>query len=87
LIFDYPTARALTDHLSGTADPLTPVLGELDELAERLAALLLADEQSMRVTERLEALLRKWRAARATGDLAAAGDEELFEALDELGIS
>jgi acyl transferase domain-containing protein len=87
LLFDYPTARALADHLSGTVDPVQPVLGELDELEERLAALLLADEQSMRITERLEALLRKWRATRTTGDLAAAGDDELFEALDELGIS
>jgi polyketide synthase 12 len=87
VIFDYPTARALAEHLSGTADPVRPVLGELDDLEERLAALLLADEQSMRITARLEALLRTWRATRTTDDLAATGDDELFEALDELGIS
>jgi acyl transferase domain-containing protein len=87
VIFDYPTARALAEHLNGTADPVRPVLGELDELEERLAALLLADEQNMRITARLEALLRTWRATRTTDDFAAAGDDELFEALDELGIS
>jgi acyl transferase domain-containing protein len=94
LIFDYPTSRAaaeyLRDRITPVDDPVRPMLGELDDLEARLAALILADEQNIKITARLEALLRKWRDTRSgarSTDLAAASDDELFEALDELGIA
>jgi acyl transferase domain-containing protein len=91
LIFDYPTARAAAGYISaqidpGAADPIQPLL---DELEARLKKMFLAEEQTIRIAARLEALLRRWRdGAKPAADLATATDDELFEALDsELGIA
>ncbi|MFH8371836.1 SDR family NAD(P)-dependent oxidoreductase [Streptomyces sp. NPDC018031] len=74
LVFDFPSARALTDHLRerlvadgppaarGGADP---VLGELARLESTLSALDLPDADARAVTDRLEGLLAQWKAASA----------------------
>ncbi|MEV5762889.1 SDR family NAD(P)-dependent oxidoreductase [Streptomyces tendae] len=105
LVFDHPTTAALARHLMAeiapSSDPAEPVLAELNRLDAALTALTAVDaadgEGHTRVTGRLEALLRKWRAASGGAgagtaeeahDFRSASDEELFAALDdELGTS
>ncbi|MFG3134469.1 type I polyketide synthase, partial [Streptomyces tendae] len=105
LVFDHPTTAALARHLMAeiapSSDPAEPVLAELNRLDAALAALTAVDaaddEGHTRITGRLEALLRKWRAAHGgagagtaeeSHDFRSASDEELFAALDdELGTS
>jgi len=101
LVFDHPTSRAVAAYLHGAlapagADGTVSLLAEVDRLEAALAALA-ADaepEDQVKVTARLEALLRRWDDARTgqeDADSAAAyddaTDDELFEALDsQLGI-
>ncbi|MGW7657456.1 type I polyketide synthase, partial [Streptomyces tendae] len=108
LVFDHPTTAALARHLMAeiapSSDPAGPVLAELNRLDAALmtlTALTAVDaadgEGHTRITGRLEALLRKWRAASGGAgagtaeeahDFRSASDEELFAALDdELGTS
>ncbi|MET9730406.1 KR domain-containing protein, partial [Streptomyces sp. NPDC006458] len=100
LIFDYPTARGVAEHIDGAidpsgGDPARPALTELDRLEAALVALDPAEGGHEAITTRLEALLRKWRDSQGrpvtdeTGpDLDTATDDELFDVLDnELGIS
>ncbi|WP_409235911.1 SDR family NAD(P)-dependent oxidoreductase [Streptomyces sp. PA5.6] len=105
LVFDHPTTAALARHLMAeiapSSDPAEPVLAELNRLDAALTALTAVDaadgDGHTRITGRLEALLRKWRAAHGGAgtdtaeephDFRSASDEELFAALDdELGTS
>ncbi|TDC77254.1 SDR family NAD(P)-dependent oxidoreductase, partial [Micromonospora sp. KC606] len=97
LVFDHPTPAALARELRarldpGRLDPTRPALAEIERLGGTLAALAATPGDRTKITTRLEALLRGWRAAdqpdREPVLLHAASDEELFQVLDdELGIS
>ncbi|MFJ9775172.1 SDR family NAD(P)-dependent oxidoreductase [Kitasatospora sp. NPDC101157] len=93
-VFDHPTPSALAAHLhrelaAGDAAAPDPLLRELDRLEALLPALGAAEGVRGEVGRRLRELL--WRLddgpadlpGEATGDLAAASDEELFAALDD----
>nr|WP_225320898.1 acyltransferase domain-containing protein [Streptomyces luteolifulvus] len=96
LVFDHPTARdlagSLGEQLAGAADPAEPVLAEVDRLAALLTGAELEPAAAVKVTGRLEALLREWRdvtdefgpAATDGDDLTSASDDELFAMLDNL---
>ncbi|MGV9316768.1 type I polyketide synthase, partial [Streptomyces sp. NPDC003691] len=96
LVFDHPTARDLAGHLgeqlADAADPVEPVLAEVDRLTALLVGAALGPDAAVRVTGRLEALLREWRDALETSgeataegdDLTSASDDELFAMLDNL---
>ncbi len=101
VVFDRPTPAALARHLAeelavDDADASRSVLADVDRLEAALAALSPADGDATRITGRLEALIRTWQGRlgdrpqpddRHDDDLAAATDEELFQALDsELGL-
>ncbi|MBL1102704.1 type I polyketide synthase [Streptomyces coffeae] len=70
MVFDYPEAAALAEHLlerltpgEGTTDGrdgVDPVLNELARLDTTLAALVTDDEGRQRITKRLSGLLAKW---------------------------
>ncbi|MFG2638454.1 type I polyketide synthase, partial [Streptomyces sp. NPDC048362] len=101
VLFDYPTATALAGYLGEQltpqdAEPVVPGLAEL----ERLEAALLGDSPSPELAERLGILLGQARPGPADGvagpdgedgvdtRLATAGDEDLFDFIDnELGLS
>ncbi|WBB98287.1 SDR family NAD(P)-dependent oxidoreductase [Solwaraspora sp. WMMA2080] len=97
LVFDQPTAVAVARHLAQqletSTDPVKPLLDEVDRLATTLTAASGTVSDREAVTDRLEALLRSWRASGAAGqpaapDLGTASDEELFAALDtEFGVT
>ncbi|MFC8115890.1 phosphopantetheine-binding protein, partial [Streptomyces sp. NPDC057299] len=100
LIFDYPTSRAVADHLrasleTGGDSAASAVLAEIDHLDSVLGGLDPATDHAM-VAARLEALWRRWQDTHAVGepvselgqDLDVASDDELFSLLDgELGSS
>ncbi|WNE94539.1 SDR family NAD(P)-dependent oxidoreductase [Streptomyces luomodiensis] len=88
LVFDYPEAAVLADHLlerlapgGGAApgrDTVDPVLGELARLDTTLATLVTDDEGRQRITQRLSGLLAKW-------NRGGAGDPDGATGLDALG--
>ncbi|MFE7558116.1 type I polyketide synthase [Kitasatospora sp. NPDC057500] len=101
VVFDHPTPEALAAHLdaelSAAPEPPSPLLAELDRLAELLAAVPPGAADTDGVGERLDELLRGWgRRAGAPGgeapppgpvdDTAAVTDtataEELFALID-----
>jgi NAD(P)-dependent dehydrogenase (short-subunit alcohol dehydrogenase family)/acyl carrier protein len=104
LVFDHPTPAALTEHIHtrlapAQQDPADRLLAEMERIEGALSSLspLLsesADKQDA-ITERLQALLRKWHGLRqdvedsdAQDTFETASDDELFDALDsELGMS
>ncbi|MET9827374.1 acyltransferase domain-containing protein, partial [Streptomyces sp. NPDC006349] len=100
LIFDYPTSRAVAEHLRVSLDTVSDsaadtVLGEIDRLDGVLGSLDPATDHA-RVAARLEALWRRWQDTHAAAepvsepaqDLDVASDDELFSLLDgELGSS
>jgi hypothetical protein len=69
MVFDHPTAAALTDHLlAGLApaevDPAAGLLAELDRLERSFAqagAAGLEDAVKARITDRLHAVMSNWR--------------------------
>ncbi|MFI9387118.1 SDR family NAD(P)-dependent oxidoreductase [Kutzneria sp. NPDC052558] len=99
MVFDHPTPTALAGHLlaelaPAAADPIAPVLAEIDRLETALAGVTGADADPGRITARLQTLLRRWSDTHTATvpdqgrDLTTASDEEIFAALDnELGIS
>ncbi|QMU77448.1 SDR family NAD(P)-dependent oxidoreductase [Streptacidiphilus sp. PB12-B1b] len=64
VVFDYPTPASLADYLheqlSAAAEPVPPVLAELDRLAATLAAVAPGSSGSDEIGRRLDALLREW---------------------------
>jgi len=96
LVFDYPTPAAIADHLRAELLPDTPGTGsplhtELDRLEAALSTAPADEDEHARVAARLLDLVRSWNAAAAgdggPDDLASATDDELFEALDQLGAA
>jgi acyl carrier protein len=101
LVFDYPTAEALANHLRGQLVPEdtgpASILADLDRLEKVFAGVEVDPELHERVAGRLEVLRSKWEALNrdvAAGedddefDFDSATDSEVFEMLDnELGLS
>ncbi|MGN9789387.1 type I polyketide synthase [Nonomuraea sp. ZG12] len=99
LLFDYTTPTAVAGHLRTTlvpeeVSPSRPVLAELDKLDSMLAGLTGEDDDTARITARLEAVVARWketaaggRAATVAEDLETSSDEEVFDFIGkELGI-
>jgi acyl carrier protein len=97
LVFDYPTARALAEHIGTEVtreEAAAPqLLDELDRLKTVLSALARGGVDRLKVTARLEALLDEWRDGGGVRDDAIdqgiedATDDEIFELIDnELGV-
>ncbi|KJS58005.1 type I polyketide synthase [Streptomyces rubellomurinus] len=99
LIFDYPTAQALADHLCaefGTEEAVEvgPVLAELDRLEAFLASFDANLQARQAITHRLRDLLSRRDGDARDGadadtrterpDLDSATDDELFDVLDQL---
>ncbi|MFI0901910.1 SDR family NAD(P)-dependent oxidoreductase, partial [Streptomyces sp. NPDC020983] len=98
LVFDFPSAGALADHLLGLLVPdgesgaqagADAVLGELARLEGALAQLDLPEADARAVTGRLEGLLAQWKAASAppaedsaADRLALAGTDEVLAFID-----
>ncbi len=99
LVFDYPEATALADHLSrqlfpaegpvAADDGLAPVLGDLARLESTLSGHVMGGESRATVVGRLNALLSKLEElpAGATGidgeALESASDDEMFALIDQ----
>ncbi|GAA2525398.1 type I polyketide synthase [Winogradskya humida] len=100
LIFDHPTPLDLAGLLAESFvidEPggVAPLLAELNRIEASLASIEPGDDEDDRVGARLSALLAAWRdtragadAAKASDDIDAATDDEVFELLGkEFGIS
>ncbi|MFC7011700.1 SDR family NAD(P)-dependent oxidoreductase, partial [Streptomyces viridiviolaceus] len=103
LVFDYPTSRAVADHLrselfAGEEATGPSVDGELAKLEAVLASAAAVDEEEhARIAARLRALTSQWLEARSPvtpaeeetdADLKSATASDLFDILDsELGTS
>jgi acyl transferase domain-containing protein/acyl-CoA synthetase (AMP-forming)/AMP-acid ligase II len=93
LVFDHPTVTALTTKLNsllGTDSTGSPVLAELDRLAESLAALAHDDRDQPKILARLERLVAKSKDGGSPGvedDFENASVDEVLEFIDEeLGL-
>nr|WP_305068039.1 type I polyketide synthase [Kitasatospora sp. A2-31] len=93
LVFDYPTAEVLADHLcaefdTGETTAVGPALAELDRLEQFLTPYTDDDHARTAITHRLKDLLARWgddgRDGTDRPDLASATDDELFDVLDQL---
>ncbi|KAK1178067.1 type I polyketide synthase [Streptomyces sp. NBS 14/10] len=93
LVFDFPSARTLADHLrgqlvadggSGAQGGVDPVLGELARLESTLSALALPEADARAVTDRLEGLLAQWKAASAPSAEDNATDRLTLATADEV---
>ncbi|MES4904980.1 MULTISPECIES: SDR family NAD(P)-dependent oxidoreductase [unclassified Streptomyces] len=93
LVFDFPSARALADHLrgqlvadggAGAQGGVDPVLGELARLESTLSALDLPEADARAVTDRLEGLLAQWKAASAPPAEDNATDRLTLATADEV---
>ncbi|MGV9292374.1 SDR family NAD(P)-dependent oxidoreductase, partial [Streptomyces sp. NPDC003719] len=104
LVFDFPTSASLGAHLRTAlvpeeADPVTRIVGDLEQIEAALSVLGQGiepdDEAYGSITARLQAMLWKWNdlhhaegSVDETQDFGTASDDELFDALDqELGNS
>ncbi|MDN0195763.1 type I polyketide synthase [Streptomyces sp. S.PNR 29] len=95
LVFDYPTAAALAEHLQSkvlrtVAGAPLPVLTQLDHLEAALAAPPADTATREQIAARLRALATAWSAHPDDGDITSkldsATDEELFDFINaELG--
>ncbi|MEV4743508.1 KR domain-containing protein, partial [Streptomyces sp. NPDC049555] len=89
LLFDYPNAAELVDHLYALVAPeaarsgADAVLGELEKLERAFGELEVTEEVHEQIAGRLEVLRSKWGALRASGPAATAGtgagDEAEFD--------
>jgi acyl transferase domain-containing protein len=98
LAFDHPNSTAVAALLreqetAAEASPAQPLLAELERIEAVLSAAPELNGDTGRITARLETLLRAWRDTRGDAsheqsddDYAAATDDELFQALDNLEI-
>ncbi|GAA2811445.1 type I polyketide synthase [Kitasatospora sp. CM 4170] len=93
LVFDYPTAEVLADHLcaefdTGETAAVGPALAELDRLEQFLTPYTDDDQARTAITHRLKDLLARWgddgRDGTDRPNLASATDDELFDVLDQL---
>ncbi|MFF4159935.1 SDR family NAD(P)-dependent oxidoreductase, partial [Streptomyces sp. NPDC001678] len=79
LLFDYPTAGELVDHLYAKVAPADSpsgpeaVLGELDKLEKAFLGMEVTEEVFERIAGRLEVIRSKWGALRDSGKVAGAG--------------
>jgi acyl carrier protein len=104
LVFDFPTSATLGAHLRTAlvpeeADPVTRIVGDLEQIEAALSELgqdIEPDDEAYgSITARLQAMLWKWNdlhhaegSVDETQDFGTASDDELFDALDqELGDS
>ncbi|WP_251057301.1 phosphopantetheine-binding protein, partial [Streptomyces sp. ISL-94] len=98
LVFDYPSTAELVTHISAElpgSQGASPVFGELDRLAEALAAAQPDSGQRARVTARLRTLLAAWSEGDTPADgedvpgsIESASDDEIFDFIGkEFGIS
>ncbi len=101
VVFDYPTPTALAQYvreqaLAESNGEAPSVLGELDDLERRLLAIGPEGDAQAKAAARLRLVLRKLddvleagggTAGPAEDDLESVTDDELFDVLDELGIS
>jgi polyketide synthase 12 len=93
LVFDYPTASAVTWYLLGEVVPAertSPGEAELDRLERVLASVASGRDERARITERLQALLADLGRSEQDEDgvavvraIDSASDDELFRYLDE----
>jgi polyketide synthase 12 len=97
VVFDYPHATVLADHLlerlapdgaeAPPADAVEPVLGDLGRIEGVLGALALDQTARERVARRLRGLLASLDGERAVPaaatDVETASDEEMFALLDQ----
>jgi acyl carrier protein len=100
LLFDYPTPVAVAGYLRAemvqdeVAAPLS-ALAELDKLESLLSVIAAEDDESPRITARLEAVMSKWKEAReqmskadVSEKLESSTDDEVFDFIGkEFGIS
>jgi acyl transferase domain-containing protein len=95
IVFDHPTPAALARRLHALLGqgrgPAEPLLTEIDRLEALLAGAGSLNGSTVKVTARLDALVRKWADANTGGTVAShldeATDDELFAVLDdELGM-
>ncbi|GAA4468962.1 type I polyketide synthase [Phytohabitans houttuyneae] len=98
VVFDYPAAATLADHLYTRLVPATPAARPLEQLAlleESLAATAADPAQAAELAERLEAILSGMRAAARPGEPESAADRLRDASADqvltfienELGVS
>ena len=105
LVFDYPTPTALAQHLAsqlasqlGTTTGATIAkaagLVELDRLETALAGVSMEVDDGAKITERLEALLAKWKKDHGSAkpvvddEIEQASDQEIFAILEDvLGLA
>ncbi|WP_424190122.1 SDR family NAD(P)-dependent oxidoreductase [Actinokineospora sp. G85] len=99
LVFDYPTASALAEHLlpqlAGGHAPATAtdVYAELDRVAAALGGLDVDERDRVGITARLTELVRAWQGGdgqetQGEREIESASDDEIFDLLgEEFGIS
>ncbi|WP_344432088.1 acyl carrier protein, partial [Amycolatopsis minnesotensis] len=88
LVFDYPTPKALVDHLAAElapeeADPAESVMAELDRLEGVLAELGSDDLLRTKAMARMADLVSRWGhgSTQHTGEVGTVSEDEMFEML------
>ncbi|MFC8129714.1 SDR family NAD(P)-dependent oxidoreductase [Streptomyces sp. NPDC057302] len=94
LVFDYPDADTLADHLGEQLAPdghapagqeaTDPILREMAKLENTLSSALIEHLDADAVTARLEALLSKWKAAGASHDSGSAKEQLQVATTDQV---
>ncbi|MBU2663852.1 ketoreductase and phosphopantetheine attachment site domain-containing protein [Actinoplanes bogorensis] len=93
VVFDYPTATQLTEHLLdelalGAPDVAGALLADLDRLEQVLAGASVDEQLFRKVAGRLDVLRSRWAETKSAGErdevnLDSASDEDMFAMLDE----